>query len=179
MALIHAHFWSEALQKQSALCAIVPDQGNGPFPVYYLLHGLSDDHTIWLRRTRIDSYVSEIPLIVVMPDGHRSFYADHVSGPAYSGSPGLSCPGIETQIRVGLESSGHLSQSNTLRMASKRSARPLMFRREIVPHPLGEDPLRAYNRAKELRFGHNAFLSRRRGLRGPTRRQAHQGAAPS
>lgn len=83
MALIHAHFRSTVLEKQSALYAIVPDQGKGPFPVFYLLHGLSDDHTIWLRRTRIDSYVNELPLIVVMPDGYRGFYADHVAGPAY------------------------------------------------------------------------------------------------
>jgi S-formylglutathione hydrolase FrmB len=83
MALIHAHFWSNALAKQTALYAIVPDQGKGPFPVFYLLHGLSDDHTVWLRRTRIDAYVNEMPMIVVMPDGHRGFYADHVEGPAY------------------------------------------------------------------------------------------------
>ena len=68
MALIQAHFWSNALAKQTAFNAIVPDQGKGPFPVFYLLHGLSDDHTIWLRRTRIDSYVNDLPMIVVMPD---------------------------------------------------------------------------------------------------------------
>lgn len=83
MALIHAHFWSNALAKQTAFYAIVPDQGKGPFPVFYLLHGLSDDHTIWLRRTRIDSYVNDLPMIVVMPDGYRGFYADNVEGPAY------------------------------------------------------------------------------------------------
>lgn len=83
MALIHAHFPSSVLGKQTALYAIVPNQGKGPFPVFYLLHGLSDDHTIWLRRTRIESYVEGLPLIVVMPDGYRGFYADHVEGPAY------------------------------------------------------------------------------------------------
>jgi S-formylglutathione hydrolase FrmB len=83
MALIHAHFWSNALAKQTAFYALVPDHGRGPFPVFYLLHGLSDDHTIWLRRTRLDCYVNEMPLIVVMPDGYRSYYADHVEGPAY------------------------------------------------------------------------------------------------
>ena len=48
-----------------------PDVGEPPFPVYYLLHGLSDDYTIWQRRTRIEWYVRELPLIVVMPDGFR------------------------------------------------------------------------------------------------------------
>ena len=28
-----------------------------PWAVFYLLHGLSDDHTIWQRRTSIERYV--------------------------------------------------------------------------------------------------------------------------
>jgi S-formylglutathione hydrolase FrmB len=48
--------------------------------VLYQLHGLSDNHTAWLRRTSIDRYVSNLPLIVVMPDGDRSFYCDAVEG---------------------------------------------------------------------------------------------------
>jgi putative tributyrin esterase len=48
-----------------------------------LLHGLSDDHTIWLRRTRIEWYVRELPLIVVMPNGFRGFYTNNEQGPKY------------------------------------------------------------------------------------------------
>lgn len=64
---------------------ILPDRqaGAGPFPAFYLLHGLLDDHTIWARRTSIERYVEGLPLIVVMPDGGRSFYCDAVEGPAY------------------------------------------------------------------------------------------------
>ena len=29
-------------------------------PVLYLLHGLSDDHTIWQRRTSIERYVEPL-----------------------------------------------------------------------------------------------------------------------
>jgi S-formylglutathione hydrolase FrmB len=83
MAFIQAHFWSEALKKQVACFAIVPQKGRGPFPVCYLLHGRSDDHTIWLRRTRIETYAEKYPLIVVMPDGFRGFYTDNENGPAY------------------------------------------------------------------------------------------------
>jgi len=83
MALIEATFFSPAIQKQVQLKAIVPDTGTGPFPVFYLLHGYSDDHSIWLRRTRIEMYVHELPLIVVMPDGLNGFYTDHEEGPAY------------------------------------------------------------------------------------------------
>ncbi|MCD8483063.1 MAG: esterase family protein [Verrucomicrobia bacterium] len=52
-------------------------------PVLYLLHGLSDDHTIWMRRTSIERYVSELGLAVVMPAVHRSFYTDMPSGLKY------------------------------------------------------------------------------------------------
>lgn len=52
-------------------------------PLLYLLHGLSDDETIWLRRTSIDRYASEKGLAVVMPRAGRSFYQDEVHGSAY------------------------------------------------------------------------------------------------
>jgi len=83
MAFLQVHFWSPVLLKQAAFYAVVPQQGRGPFPVLYLLHGLSDDHAIWHRRTRIEIYAERYPLIVVMPDGFRGFYTDHHEGPAY------------------------------------------------------------------------------------------------
>ena len=49
----------------------------------YLLHGLSDDDTIWLRRTSIERYVAQLGLAVVMPQVHRSFYTDEHYGGAY------------------------------------------------------------------------------------------------
>jgi S-formylglutathione hydrolase FrmB len=64
---------------------IFPDDADarGPFPVLYLLHGLADDHTMWCRQTSLGRYVQELPLIVVMPNGGRSFYSDAVDGPSY------------------------------------------------------------------------------------------------
>jgi putative tributyrin esterase len=58
----------------------------GPKPRYqtlYLLHGLSDDHTIWMRRTSIERYAEEKRLAVVMPAVDRSFYTDMVHGNRY------------------------------------------------------------------------------------------------
>lgn len=75
MAFLDIHFKGESINKQSSMYVIMPE-GRGPFPVMYLLHGYSDDHTIWLRRTRIEVYVEPLPLIVVMPDGHHSFYCN-------------------------------------------------------------------------------------------------------
>jgi putative tributyrin esterase len=70
-----------ALGKMASFVAILPEKQAGPFPVLYLLHGLSDDHTAWTRRTSIERYVSGLPLIVVMPDGGRNWYADSKSNP--------------------------------------------------------------------------------------------------
>lgn len=52
-------------------------------PVLYLLHGLSDDCTVWERRTAIERYATESGIAVVMPEVRRSFYADEVHGEKY------------------------------------------------------------------------------------------------
>jgi S-formylglutathione hydrolase FrmB len=53
------------------------------YPVLYLLHGMSDDHTIWQRRTSIERYVEPFKLAVVMPTVQRGFYVDMAHGPRY------------------------------------------------------------------------------------------------
>jgi len=85
MACATLHYHSPVLLKACSMTVIFPERnvGQPPFPVFYLLHGLSDDHTIWARRTSIERHVAGLPLIVVMPDGGRGFYCDAVEGPAY------------------------------------------------------------------------------------------------
>ena len=84
MALCELKYFSKALQKATAATVILPEtEAAGPFPVFYLLHGLSDDHTMWQRRTSIERYVQGLPLIVVMPDGGRGFYCDAEQGMAW------------------------------------------------------------------------------------------------
>ena len=85
MACATLHFHSPALAKACSMTVLVPEGsvGTPPFPVCYLLHGLSDDHTSWARHTSLERYVAGLPLIVVMPDGGRGFYCDAVGGLAY------------------------------------------------------------------------------------------------
>ncbi len=93
MALLHCQFFSQVLELCTAVDVILPDPKRSPegalltpprrYPVLYLLHGLSDDHTIWQRRTSIERYVAELPLAVVMPAVDRSFYTDMVQGNRY------------------------------------------------------------------------------------------------
>ncbi len=91
MALLNCDFFSESLGLSTQMTVILPQKtqaqigmegkaGTGKFPVLYLLHGLSDDHTIWLRRTSIERYVAPLGLAVVMPGVHRSFYNDMAYG---------------------------------------------------------------------------------------------------
>ena len=52
-------------------------------PTLWLLHGLSDDESIWSRSTSIERYVAPLGLSVVMPNVHRSFYTNMHSGYRY------------------------------------------------------------------------------------------------
>jgi S-formylglutathione hydrolase FrmB len=91
MALVNCDFFSEALEVSTSMTVILPQQtraqiglsGGAAGGLLYLLHGLSDDHTIWLRRTSIERYAAPLGLTVVMPAVHRSFYADERHGHRY------------------------------------------------------------------------------------------------
>ncbi len=84
MSLCEVHRYSALLGKHVGLNVILPDTGTPPFATFYLLHGLSDDYTIWLRRTRIEAYAIGLPLIIVMPDGYRGFYTNTENGVPYA-----------------------------------------------------------------------------------------------
>ena len=76
MSLCNVSFRGESIGKACGMNVMLPDEGDGPFAVLYLLHGLSDDYTIWQRRTSVERYAADHGLIVVTPDGHRSFYCN-------------------------------------------------------------------------------------------------------
>jgi putative tributyrin esterase len=94
MAHLRCDFFSEALSLSTSMTVLLPQRTTtqigmdghspaGPPPVLYLLHGLSDDDTTWLRRTSIERYAATLGLAVVMPQVHRSFYTDQVYGGRY------------------------------------------------------------------------------------------------
>jgi S-formylglutathione hydrolase FrmB len=85
MAFATIHYYSHSLERGSAFNVIFPDSPEAPRPwsVLYLLHGLSDDHTTWMRRSCIERYTLGYPLMVVMPDGGRGWYTNAVDGDAY------------------------------------------------------------------------------------------------
>jgi S-formylglutathione hydrolase FrmB len=88
MAIIHGNFFSQALQVEVQIEIALPepvmDGGREPLPVLYLLHGNSDDATVWQRLTGIERYANRYYMAVVMPGVWRySFYLDQAQGDPY------------------------------------------------------------------------------------------------
>ena len=81
------HFYSEVLGIQTAVYVLMPDekvlrQSKEPVPVLYL-HGLSDDHTMWMRQTMVEQFAKDYRICIVMPAVNRSFYMDMERGAKY------------------------------------------------------------------------------------------------
>ncbi len=93
MALLDLHFYAETLGKCTGAMVILPEQTRSLIgsddraaervKTVYLLHGLSDDYTMWCRRSSIERYAAQLGIAVVMPDGGRSWYTDMASGEQY------------------------------------------------------------------------------------------------
>ena len=95
MALIELKFFSQMLGMQTEAYIVIPQKStngeigiegkndNKEYKCLYLLHGLSDDHSIWLRRTSIERYAADYGICVVMPCGAKSFYTDMKYGMKY------------------------------------------------------------------------------------------------
>ncbi|RCW58756.1 MULTISPECIES: alpha/beta hydrolase [Halanaerobium] len=97
MALLEMNLFSDSLGMASSVNIILPEilkksikseqderrDFKTEYPVLYLLHGLSDDHTSWIRRSSIERYAENAGLAVIMPAVHRSFYTDMAQGQDY------------------------------------------------------------------------------------------------
>ena len=93
MALFHLVYFSKVLGVQTPVDVIIPEgkQGIGvdaageeQLPaVLYLLHGYSDDQTIWQRRTSVERYAASRNLAIVMPGVNHSFYCNELYGERY------------------------------------------------------------------------------------------------
>ncbi|MGB8170617.1 MAG: alpha/beta hydrolase family protein [Chthoniobacteraceae bacterium] len=94
MAFLDVHCFSDTLGLNVSFYVLLPQNSarqigmvgssqRDRHPTLYLLHGLSDDHTIWMRRTSIERYAAARGIAVVMPAVARSYYQDMASGPKY------------------------------------------------------------------------------------------------
>ena len=93
MAFFEMHYHSDALKMGVTVNVILPEkaktligmtaEGSSTYKTLYLFHGLSDDHSIWMRRTSIERYAADYGIAVVMPSVGRSWYTDTVTGANY------------------------------------------------------------------------------------------------
>ena len=88
MTFTDFHYYSNALGVQVSVWVLMPpmdvmQQKKTKLPCVYLLHGLSDDHTMWMRQTRLEYYARKYRAAIVMPAVNRSFYTDMAQGAKY------------------------------------------------------------------------------------------------
>lgn len=83
MSVFEGAIRSNVLEMMTSLTVSIPQGLDGDIPVLYLLHGLSDNHSAWLRRTNVDRYAEHAGIAVVMPEVQRSFYTDMEYGLSY------------------------------------------------------------------------------------------------
>lgn len=81
---------STILKKDVRYSVYLPDgyaNGDQRYPVVYLLHGFTDDDTGWLQFGEAPRILDEAmatgklpPMIIIMPDGERTWYMNHAGG---------------------------------------------------------------------------------------------------
>ncbi len=93
MAFLEFNYYSKALAKRVTVNVILPEvnkkvEGIGlgdvaEYKTLYLFHGLSQNHTDWMRKSSIERYAEIYRIAVVMPNVDRSWYTDTAYGANY------------------------------------------------------------------------------------------------
>ena len=86
MALFEMEIYSQCLTRMTELYVILPDPGKGKknargkYPVLWMLHGATDDYTVWQRQTSLERYVNKAGIAAVLPSADISFYTNTDGG---------------------------------------------------------------------------------------------------
>lgn len=85
MTLFHVDFYSDTLSRSVEIDVVLPEckAPETGYPVLFLLHGLTDDHSIWQRRTSIERYADDHHVAVVMPTTRLGWYVNTHAGERY------------------------------------------------------------------------------------------------
>jgi S-formylglutathione hydrolase FrmB len=107
MALMEMTFRSQALGFDQSINVFLPEPKDiglmklgrpctENLPVLYLLHGYSDDHTAWLRRSNMERYLhhSSYNMICVVTSMRNFFYTDMAYGYNYYTYMSVELPNI-------------------------------------------------------------------------------------
>ena len=95
MAFLEVNFFSDVLGMAMSMNVVLPQRTRGnigvtpgetgaAFPTLWLLHGMSDDHTIWMRRTSIERYAEEHGIAVVMPTTYLGWHGASIKSSSRS-----------------------------------------------------------------------------------------------
>jgi S-formylglutathione hydrolase FrmB len=79
MTVATVQFMSNALWREVTYSVLIPDPevaGSGPYPVLLQLHGGNQNYSSWLHYSTLRAQVRDLPLIVVLPDGAQSRWAN-------------------------------------------------------------------------------------------------------
>ena len=94
MVLFEVNYFSNTLGINTKLNVLLPQQKsneidskeniiNDKQPVIYLLHGMGNDESVWMRRTSIERYASQYGFAVVIPTTQLGCYTDTTYGAKY------------------------------------------------------------------------------------------------
>ena len=86
MAFLQVSYFSQVLDVTASVNVLLPEKAADPAhppKVLYLLHGYSNDHTAWMRKSSIERYAEPFNLAVIMPAVNHSFYCNEAYGERY------------------------------------------------------------------------------------------------
>ena len=86
MGFIRCQIFSPLLHQHTSLCVAFPANmldGKTKFPVLYLLHGGTEDSTIWFREANIEALAEKYGVFIASLDAMSSSYADMIHGLPY------------------------------------------------------------------------------------------------
>jgi len=84
MAFLQLDFRSASLGQAVLVNILLPEEKEEvKFKTLWLLHGLSDDYSAWMRYTSVERYAEQHEIAVVMPCVDRSWYTDTAYGKKY------------------------------------------------------------------------------------------------
>jgi len=78
--ILRGDFSSKTLRASTNIQILIPDGGEPPFKIVYLLHGLHGNQGTWLDYTMLPYFAREYNTVFVMPEVGRSFYTNQKYG---------------------------------------------------------------------------------------------------
>ena len=83
MALLEVNYHAHSLGMDMQMNVVLPDEAPPPWRTLYLLHGMGNDYTAWIRKSNVERYAKDFGLALVMPCTHLGWYTDMRMGPRY------------------------------------------------------------------------------------------------